>query len=98
MCIYEEESYYKECLDCQCKDAIIDDAKYWFKAILNHLYGKKELNLEDLERCLDELGMQLDVRIPENDLQINGKFLPEDVIDEWKKFNTVYLQHLAVGV
>ncbi len=48
----------------------MDEASDWFDYVTAILYGKKPLDLVDLENALDELGHLLQRKLPSNDLKI----------------------------
>ena len=44
-----------------------------FEAVLRHLYGNMSIDMESLERSLDEVANGLGLRLPYNDLNVIRK-------------------------
>lgn len=49
----------------------LKNASHFFEGILEHLYGNKPLDKENLAHCVEELCEILGNRCPENNLTIN---------------------------
>jgi hypothetical protein len=94
-------TYYKEeedCFDCCEKENRLGDVKYWFRAVLDQLYGKEEFNSEELERYLEELGGYLDMKVPSTQLSVVRKDRTVEMapmLDAWKQASVQYLKNLA---
>lgn len=88
-----------ECFECLQKDNQIDDIKYWFKTLVSILYAVHPSNLEEeINTCVDELSLLLDVKFPNMSLQVVRKNQTTEsfgMLDAWKIFNHQYLKTLA---
>jgi hypothetical protein len=96
MVMYYEPSC--ECFECMEKENRIDDIKYWFRAVLDQLFGLEEFDAEQLERCTEELACYLDMKIPSQPLAVVRKNRMVDmapVLEAWKQSSIQYLQNLA---
>ncbi len=67
---YESSVSHTECRICNEKDQKIDEAGGFLENVLDHLYGRKNLNRFELERDLEELCHLLRVKMPGEDLMI----------------------------
>ena len=98
MFLYDEPQAEYECFECMEKENRIDDVKYWFRAVLDQLYGMEEFNKENLERYLEELSGYLNMKIPSTDLSVVRKNRTVDMtpmLDAWKNTNNQYLKSLV---
>jgi hypothetical protein len=95
MNIYNFEDPTYECLDCQEKDFRLDDIKYWVVAIVEHLYGSKELSADLLDHCMQELTHLLSFHIGNREINVKRKE-PTNIqpIRDWIEFNNKYLKQL----
>lgn len=69
---YEPEDQY----ECDCgnnSDKNIESAKDFMEAIVEMMYSKKELNMDDFEGFLEEVCAHLDIDFPLEEIQIKRK-------------------------
>ena len=86
-----------ECMECLEKDNKMQDVRYWFRAVLDQLYGLEEFDLEFLQHSLEQLGACVEIKFPEKPLIVQEK-KPEtisEMLDAWKVYNKNYLKSLA---
>ena len=98
MFLYDEPPAEYECIDCMEKENRLDDVKYWFRAVLDQLYGMEEFKAEDLKRYLEELSAYLSMKIPTHDLAVVRKDRTVELtpmLDAWKQANNQYLKILS---
>jgi hypothetical protein len=98
MFLYDEPQADHECFECMEKSNRLDDVKYWFRAVLDQLYGMEEFNAEDLERYVEELAAYLDMKIPKHELSVVRKDRTVDMtpmLEAWKNASHNYLKSLA---
>lgn len=99
MFLYDEPP--AECFDCMEKENRMDDIKYWFRAVLDQLFGLEEFDAESLERYTEELAAYLDMKIPSQALAVVRKnrtvekISTTTVLEDWKQYNNQYLNNLA---
>lgn len=96
MCFYSDEPPV-ECWQCDEKNNKIDDIKYWFRAVLEQLYGQEEFDAKSLENCLDELSGFLDMKLPKQQLAVVGHVRDDmsQLLDGWQKYNKEFFNQLA---
>lgn len=107
MNLYNFEDPNHECPDCQEKDFRLDDIKYWVLAVVEHLYGTKELNGDLLDHCMQELTHLLSFYIGNREINVKRKELnivqrvraiieksDEELTKDWIEFNNKYLKQL----
>lgn len=101
--IYHEDF----CSYCREKESILTDVTYWFKAVLDQIYGMEDFDEAEFERYLDELAHVLHIKLPKQKLKLTSKVcatvptLKFEFLNEWMKANNQYLKSLAsnqVGV
>lgn len=98
MFLYEEPQAEYECFQCNEKSNRLDDIKYWFRAVLDQLYGMEKFNAEDLQLYLEEMSAYLDMKIPSHDLVVVRKGCTVDmtpILDIWKTTSNEYLKSLV---
>jgi|GEM_PF-4308898 len=87
---------YIECVDCDYNRKLLLDIKLWFESIVEQLYSNQDLDLEDLENCLDEMSHLIKVKLPAHSLQIKRKshhpITKTFNLEAWKQWNTEYLK------
>jgi hypothetical protein len=96
MFFYDEPP--SKCFECAQKENRIDDIKYWFRAVLDQLYGLEEFDTDSLERYAGEAAAYLDMKLPNKNLAVVRKNRTVDVqpmLDSWKSANNQYLKSLA---
>lgn len=77
MYIYADEEYAEpECFECQAYDNKIDDIKYWLNFLLDQLYGKEKLNVEECDSFIQEICALVGAHMPEQALAIQIKQKP----------------------
>lgn len=87
-----------ECFECSEKENRLDDIKYWFRAVLDQLFGLEEFDAESLERYAEELAAYLDMKIPSQPLAVvrkNRTVEMAPMLDAWKSASVQYLKSLA---
>jgi hypothetical protein len=89
-----------ECWECLQKDNRLGDVLYWFRAVIDQLYGNEEFDDLALEHYLNEVAGYLNIRLPEKSLAVTCKANSSlSEIEDWQQFNTNYFKELAkVGV
>jgi hypothetical protein len=99
---YHDDEPYSQapCYSCREKEDTLKEISYWFRAILDQLYGREKFSLEDLETYLDELAHHLHLNLPKEKLQLAMKpsSLPlpfSQELQSWKDFNQQYLKSLT---
>jgi|ERR1051325_500866 hypothetical protein len=81
-----------ECSACDEKQKRLENAQEFFTGVAEMLYGKTNLNIDDLDNMMEELAGYLDVKLPEGDNILRKN---SDVLQDWVKFNNNYLKKLA---
>lgn len=75
MCQFEYEDQFEydrpRCHRCEETEMKFDRATEFLEAVLDELYGDKQLNHLNLERYLDELCHYMNVKIHPDELQID---------------------------
>jgi hypothetical protein len=95
--MHPDEFYEIECCECKEKEKVLDDVKYWFKAVIDTLYHDDD-SLEELERYLEELAFCIGMNVPGGDLQIIRKnrtlqsVHTSEILQAWKNVNNNYLK------
>jgi len=93
-----------QCLSCDENETKLSDVKYWLTYLLEQLYSQDELDLEECERCLQELSATVDMKVPYDQLNIarackafyNANPMTKNFnLDAWKKWNNSYLKQLT---
>lgn len=87
-----------ECFECSEKENRLDDVKYWFRAVLDQLFGVEEFDAKSLERYTEELAAYLDMKIPSQALAVvrkNRTVEMAPMLDAWKSASVQYLKSLA---
>lgn len=87
-----------ECFECSEKENRLDDVKYWFRAVLDQLFGLEEFDAERLEQYAEELAAYLDMKIPRQPLAVirkNRTVEMAPMLDAWKSASVQYLKSLA---
>jgi hypothetical protein len=99
MNMYEEDySQLKECWGCEEKENTLEDLKYWFKCLLSHLYDSLPLDLDEIERSLEEIGSLLEIKVPVSPIfPIHAVSPPVKDTHEWVKWNVDYFKKLAIN-
>jgi hypothetical protein len=92
MFIYNEPT--SQCFECQEKENHLSDVKYWFRAVLDQLFGLEEFSRENLEHYTQELACYLNMKIPSQPLAVAEKKEVSKLMEEWKQFNNEYLKKL----
>lgn len=103
MFLYDEPQAEYECFECMEKENRLDEVKYWFRAILDQLYGAEEFNPEKLEDYLQELASYIGMSGKPflRTLSVTGVRKNRTVekttemLEEWKTLNNQYLTTLA---
>ncbi len=87
----------EECFGCLEKDNRIDDIKYWFRAVLDQLFGVETFDTNQLDFYLEELAQRLGIDMPEPPLAVVRKNQTTDateMLNAWRYFNNQYLTTL----
>ena len=87
----------EECFGCLEKDNRIDDIKYWFRAVLDQLFGVETFDTNQLYFYLEELAQRLGIDTPEPPLAVVRKNQTTDVtqvLNAWRNFNYQFLKEL----
>ncbi len=69
---YEQEDQY----DCNCGDDSykkLENAREFLESVVEMMYSKEKLNMEDFESHLEEACSYLDIGFPMGDIQIKRK-------------------------
>ena len=85
---------YNRCNECEEHEETLASIRPFFRGVLENVYGKNKLNLQDLERCLDEIAGYLGMKLPDGDLQVRGVVPTNHMLEEWKFANALYLKSL----
>ena len=94
----DEPCYTDECCECDEKNTQLTDAKYWLTYLLEQLYSTDLLDINECERCLEELYLAVGLKIPSEKLNITREHHPLTKtfdIARWKEWNKQYLNQLA---
>lgn len=51
----------------------LENAREFMEAVIEMMYSKEDLNMDDFERCLEEACHYLDIDFPLDDIQIKRK-------------------------
>ena len=106
--MYIDEPYCEnECFNCSVKENKMHDIKYWFRQVLEQLYSTDNLEIDSLERCVQEMCSLIGMKIPQQDICIKRmkdkkdvqvyNIKPHTIISEWLEFNNSYLKQLPVS-
>lgn len=102
MFLYDEPPV--DCFECAEKENILGDVKYWFRAVLEQLYGVEKFNEVNLERYLEETCAYLGMSLPKRDLNVQEKdksvnsFKPLDLMHFLQAANVAQYQNLKEAV
>jgi hypothetical protein len=85
-----------DCQGCLESELQTKDLKYWYKAILDQVFGLEEFNEGNLLTYLEEMAFVLEMKLPEGKLAIAPEAQEKtyDIskqLEAWKKFNNQYL-------
>ena len=93
------DSEYETVCDAEKK---LNEARYWLENIVQQLYMTEDLDILDLENCLDELVHLFGLKLPKGDLQVRRKvtatqhpIMKSFDVEAWKNWNNQYLKQLA---
>jgi len=84
----------------------IEDVRYWLDYLLDQLYSTNKLDLQECERCLEELCSVVGIKVPKEEIAIERKLFPlaqfkaeekKTSIEDWKKWNNRYLKELKIS-
>lgn len=99
----DEDCYGFECLECDQLNNKIEDVKYWLLHLINQLYGAQELDKEDCECCLHELGALVGLSIPNRELNISRQAPKPSFgsaswsLNSWREWNNEFLKKLPLS-
>lgn len=91
------------CYDCDEKEGILNEIKYWFNALLTLSYQKPLALEEEFERefeiYLEELACCIGQKIPKRDIQLARKINPQLradlMLEEWVSYNQQHLTNIT---
>lgn len=63
-----DEMFHEEhkCEDCENKDEVIGDVKYYFLQLMCEMYGKSEINVNTLDTMFCEISDRLNIKVPDH--------------------------------
>lgn len=94
----EEHLFEDGCFECCKKNNQLADAKYWLMYLLEQFYSTDLLDINECERCLEELCLAVGLKVPSEKLNITREYHPLTKtfdIARWKEWNKQYLNQLA---
>lgn len=65
--------YEYDCDSCDRLHKKLENARDFMEAVVEMMYSKDKLNMDDFERCLEETCSYLDIGFPVDEIQIKRK-------------------------